>query len=124
MTTGREKCVLREILILEGAVLSLSGLFLSAQGGDLPFHLHDQRRQLFLALRLGLGVDVPGHPFAVDLRGVATLPEVVVELYHAIRPESFTDWDGFCSCTSLNQDSFPPGDRGHKRKNTMPMRES
>ena len=67
-------------------MLSLSGLFLSAQGGNFPLHLHDQHRQLLLALRLGPGVDVPGHPFAVDLRGVAPLPEMVAQLRDAARP--------------------------------------
>ena len=67
-------------------MLFLSGLFLPAQGGNFFLHLHDQRRQLFLALRLGPGVDISSHPFAVDLWRVAPFPEVVIDLCYTARP--------------------------------------
>ena len=56
---------------------------------QLPFHLDDQHRQLFLALLTGVGVDVASVLFAVDPLGqVATLPQVVVDFADAARSQS------------------------------------
>ena len=56
---------------------------------QLPLHLDNQRRQLLLALLTGMGVDVAGVFFAVDLLGrVAALPQVVIDLADAARPRS------------------------------------
>ena len=49
-------------------------------GGDLRLHLPDQFGQLHLALGLCFRIHVLGHALAVDLGGVAALPQVVIEL--------------------------------------------
>ena len=49
-------------------------------GGDLRLHLPDQLGQLHLALGLCFRIHVLGHALAVDLGGVAALPQVVIEL--------------------------------------------
>ena len=48
--------------------------------GELRLHLPDQLCQLRLALGFCFRVDVPGHALPVDLGGVATLPQVVIDL--------------------------------------------
>ena len=55
-------------------------------GGDLRLHLPDQLGQLHLALGLCFRIHVLGHALAVDLGGVATLPQVVIELRLLIEP--------------------------------------
>ena len=56
---------------------------------QLPLHLDDQRRQLFLALLAGVGVDVASVLFAVNPLGrVAVLKQVVVDLADTARPWS------------------------------------
>ena len=49
-------------------------------GGDLRLHLPDQFGQLRLTLGLCFRIHVLGHALAVDLGGVATLPQVVIDL--------------------------------------------
>ena len=60
----------------------LDGWFLGSEEGQFLFHLCDQCRQLLFTLRFRGSVDVSGYAFAVDLGGVASLPEVVVDLAH------------------------------------------
>lgn len=56
---------------------------------QLPFHLDNRRRQLFLTLLAGVGIDVAGVLFAVDPFGrVVALKQVVVDLADAARPRS------------------------------------
>ena len=48
--------------------------------GNFRLHLPNQFGQLFLTLGLCFRVHVPGHAPPVDLGGVATLPQVIVDL--------------------------------------------
>ena len=63
-----------------GALCVSAGLFLFFHGSNLLLHLPDEGGQLFFTFLLGRGVDVPGHALSVNGRGVAALPEVVVDL--------------------------------------------
>ena len=59
---------------------------LLALGGYFRFHLDDQRRQFFLALRFAVGVDVARMTFAVGVgRGVAPFPQMLADLRDTAR---------------------------------------
>ena len=77
--TDREKPP-SEALLPEGGLLYSAGFALCLKRGNLRLHLPDQFGQLRLALGLRCRVDVPGHALAVDLGGVATLPQVAIDL--------------------------------------------
>ena len=89
-TTDREKMGLRRCVASGGPFVYYAGspwstcqcrsFFPFFPGGDLRLHLPDQFGQLRLTLGLCFRVHVPGHAPPVDLWGVATLPQVVVDL--------------------------------------------